>query len=102
MKPPLIRAVTAEAKLLLIGIPLLIWTLLPIYHLFLFSISPKEFGVLWKIVAGSSDVAQFRCGVQTAALLPPAFLAAALELATDCGYDGRSDFADRDRGCVRD
>ena len=50
MKPPLIRAVTAEAKLLLIGIPLLIWTLLPIYHLFLFSISPKESafsGKLW-------------------------------------------------------
>jgi multiple sugar transport system permease protein len=50
MKPPLIHAVTAEAKLLLIGIPLLIWTLLPIYHLFLFSISPKESafsGKLW-------------------------------------------------------
>ena len=50
MKPPSIRAVTAEAKLLLIGIPLLIWTLLPIYHLFLFSISPKESafsGKLW-------------------------------------------------------
>ena len=57
MKRPLIRAVAGEAKLLLIGIPLLIWTLLPIYHLFLFSISPKRIGVLWKIVAGSSDVA---------------------------------------------
>ena len=45
-----LRAITTEAKLLLIGIPLLIWTLLPIYHLFLFAISPKEdafSGKLW-------------------------------------------------------
>jgi multiple sugar transport system permease protein len=37
-------------KLLLIGIPVLIWTLLPIYHLFLFSISSKDSafaGKLW-------------------------------------------------------
>jgi multiple sugar transport system permease protein len=45
-----LRAVSKEAKLLLIGIPVLIWTLLPIYHLFLFSISPKDSafsGKLW-------------------------------------------------------
>lgn len=45
-----LRNITAEAKLLLIGIPVLIWTLLPIYHLFLFAISPKESafaGKLW-------------------------------------------------------
>jgi multiple sugar transport system permease protein len=45
-----LRQVTAEAKLLLIGIPVLIWTMLPIYHLFLFAISPKESalgGKLW-------------------------------------------------------
>ena len=36
------RAVTAEAKLLLIGIPVFIWTMIPIYHLFLFSISTKD------------------------------------------------------------
>ena len=44
------RKVTVEAKLLLIGIPVLIWTMLPIYHLFLFAISPKESalgGHLW-------------------------------------------------------
>jgi multiple sugar transport system permease protein len=42
--------VAGEAKLLLIGIPVLIWTLLPIYHLFLFSISPRDAafsGNLW-------------------------------------------------------
>jgi multiple sugar transport system permease protein len=44
------RRVTNEAKLLLIGIPVLLWTMLPIYHLFLFAISPKESafgGKLW-------------------------------------------------------
>jgi len=37
-----LRDVGNEAKLLLIGIPVLIWTLLPIYHLVLFAISPKQ------------------------------------------------------------
>ncbi len=36
------RDVSTEAKLLLIGIPLLIWTLLPIYHLCLFAFSDKQ------------------------------------------------------------
>jgi multiple sugar transport system permease protein len=50
MKFPLGREIATEAKLLLIGIPVLIWTMLPIYHLFLFAISPKESafaGKLW-------------------------------------------------------
>lgn len=42
MKTPSFRQVTTEAKLLLIGIPVLLWTLLPIYQLILFSISPKD------------------------------------------------------------
>ncbi|MEO5670923.1 MAG: carbohydrate ABC transporter permease [Ramlibacter sp.] len=44
------RMVSAEAKLLLIGIPLFFWTMIPIYHLFLFSISSKDSatsGRLW-------------------------------------------------------
>jgi multiple sugar transport system permease protein len=43
-------AASGEAKLLLIGIPVLLWTLIPIYHLFLFAISPKQdafSGKLW-------------------------------------------------------
>jgi multiple sugar transport system permease protein len=39
-----------EARLILIGIPVAIWTLLPIYHMFLFSISTKDeafAGRLW-------------------------------------------------------
>ena len=44
------RKIAREAKLLLIGIPVLLWTMLPIYYLFLFAISPKETvfaGKLW-------------------------------------------------------
>ena len=50
MKLPSLKDVTTEAKLLLIGIPLLIWTLLPVYHMVLFAISPKDSafaGNLW-------------------------------------------------------
>jgi multiple sugar transport system permease protein len=46
---PLAR-IAGEAKLLLIGIPVLLWTLLPIYHLLLFAISPRDAafsGNLW-------------------------------------------------------
>ena len=45
-----VARVTAEAKPLLIGIPVFLWTMLPIYHIFLFSISTKEeafAGKLW-------------------------------------------------------
>ena len=44
------KSVATEAKLLLIGIPLFLWTIIPVYHLFLFSISSKDSatsGRLW-------------------------------------------------------
>ena len=50
LKFPSLREVSTEARLLLIGIPVFIWTLLPIYHMFLFAISPKQdafAGKLW-------------------------------------------------------
>jgi len=50
MKLPSLRTATTEAKLLLIGIPVAIWTLLPIYHMVLFAVSPKDSafsGNLW-------------------------------------------------------
>jgi multiple sugar transport system permease protein len=43
------KKVSGEAKLLLIGIPVAIWTLLPIYHLVLFALSPKEQAVSGKL-----------------------------------------------------
>ena len=45
-----LRAVSKEAQLLLVGIPVVLWTLIPIYHLFLFAISPRDTatsGRLW-------------------------------------------------------
>ena len=50
MRVPSTREVATEAKLLLIGIPVFIWTMLPIYHLFLFAISERDSatsGRLW-------------------------------------------------------
>jgi multiple sugar transport system permease protein len=50
MKKSFLKTVTTEAKLLLIGIPVLVWTLVPIYHMFLFAISSKDSatsGRLW-------------------------------------------------------
>lgn len=44
------REAGLEAALLLVGIPLLLWTLIPIYHMVLFAISPKDAafsGQLW-------------------------------------------------------
>lgn len=44
------KGVATDAKLLLIAIPVLLWTLLPIYHLTLFAISPRDTamsGKLW-------------------------------------------------------
>jgi len=45
-----VHSATTEAKLLLIGIPVFVWTMLPIYHIFLFAISNKDQafgGKLW-------------------------------------------------------
>ncbi|WP_338415369.1 carbohydrate ABC transporter permease [uncultured Sphaerotilus sp.] len=45
-----LKSIGQEAQLLLIGIPVLLWTLLPIYHLVLFAVSPRDkatSGRLW-------------------------------------------------------
>jgi multiple sugar transport system permease protein len=44
------RRITTEAKLLLVGIPVFLWTIAPVYHLLLFAISPRDqatSGRLW-------------------------------------------------------
>jgi multiple sugar transport system permease protein len=43
------RKFFTEARLLLVGVPVLIWTMVPIYHMFLFAISPKEAGFKGKL-----------------------------------------------------
>ncbi len=50
MKRWTLKSVGNEAKLLLIGIPVLLWTLIPVYHMVLFAISPRgqaTSGKLW-------------------------------------------------------
>jgi multiple sugar transport system permease protein len=50
MKRITLKTIATEARLLLIGIPVLLWTLIPIYHMVLFSISPRDqatSGRLW-------------------------------------------------------
>ena len=45
-----LKKIANEARLLLIGIPVLLWTLVPVYHLFLFAISERDSatsGRLW-------------------------------------------------------
>jgi multiple sugar transport system permease protein len=45
-----LRNVTREAKLLLVGIPVFLWTIIPVYHMFLFAISERDSatsGRLW-------------------------------------------------------
>ncbi len=54
-----LRKVTTEAKLLLIGIPVFIWTMLPIYHLFLFAISPKDQAMSGKMWPDSPTLHNF-------------------------------------------
>ncbi len=44
------KKVSTEAQLLLVGIPVLLWTLVPVYHMFLFAISERDTatsGRLW-------------------------------------------------------
>jgi len=50
MKRWTLKSAGNEAKLLLIGIPVLLWTLIPVYHMVLFAISPRgqaTSGKLW-------------------------------------------------------
>ena len=45
-----LKKISTEAKLLLIGIPVLLWTLVPVYHMVLFAISERDTatsGALW-------------------------------------------------------
>ena len=93
---------TTEAKLLLIGIPVLIWTMLPIYHLVLFAISPQGPGDRRQALARPSDAAQLRDRVPRAASLPQPLLAADVELADHRGRGRRAHALRRHRRRVRD
>lgn len=55
-----LKSVTTEAKLLLIGIPLFIWTMIPIYHLFLFAISPRDSATSGRLWPKAATLDNFR------------------------------------------
>ena len=59
-----LKAVAQEARLLLIGIPVLIWTLLPIYHLALFALSPKDEGTSGKLWPDHPTLQNFEIAFQ--------------------------------------
>ncbi len=54
------RKYFTEARLLLVGIPVLLWTMIPIYHLFLFAISPKEAGFKGNLWPDEPTLRNFR------------------------------------------
>lgn len=54
------RAVTREAKLLLVGIPVFLWTVIPIYHLFVFAISSKDGGTSGRLWPKDPTLQNFR------------------------------------------
>lgn len=54
------KAVGNEAKLLLIGIPVLLWTLIPIYHMVLFAISPRGTATSGRLWPDSPTLANFQ------------------------------------------
>lgn len=60
MKRTSLYGVANEAKLLLIGIPVLLWTLLPIYHMILFAISPRESALSGKLWPAHPTLQNFR------------------------------------------
>lgn len=60
MKTFNLRALWNEAGLILVGIPVFLWTLLPIYHLFLFSISDKEGAFSGEIWPAQPTLQNFR------------------------------------------
>ena len=49
MKRISLKKVTTEAKLLLIGIPVFLWTIIPVYHMFLFAISERDTATLGRL-----------------------------------------------------
>src|SRR3979411_1759604 len=58
----ILRRISNEAGLLLIGIPVLLWTMIPIYHMFLFAISPKDAAFSGQLWPTSPTIRNFEIG----------------------------------------
>ncbi len=59
MKLPTLRGIATDAKLLLIGIPVFLWTVIPVYHMFLFAISPKDSAFSGALFPADPTIANF-------------------------------------------
>jgi multiple sugar transport system permease protein len=53
------KNIAVDAKLMLVAIPLLVWTLLPLYHIFLFAISSKDTAFHGKVWPDSPTLKNF-------------------------------------------
>lgn len=60
MKRLTLKSVATEAKLLLIGIPVLLWTLIPVYHMVLFAISPRDSATSGRLWPSAPTLDNFR------------------------------------------
>jgi multiple sugar transport system permease protein len=54
------RAIANEAGLLLVGIPVLLWTLIPIYHMVVFALSTKDAGTSGRLWPKDATLDNFR------------------------------------------
>jgi len=74
--------------------------MIPIYHMFLFAISPKEDAFSGKLWPTASDAAQFFHIVSIRSITSCAILDSVLESDRDRCCGRRADAGDRDRRCV--
>jgi ABC-type glycerol-3-phosphate transport system permease component len=80
-----LKAVSAEAKLLLIGIPVFLWTMIPVYHMFLFAISSKDSATSGRLWPKEPTLKNFET---VFTLLSQSFLAATRQLFRHCALGG--------------
>ena len=89
------RGVSTEAALLLVGIPVLLWTLIPIYHMFLFAISPKDAAFSGQLWPTHPTFRNFEIVFGQKHHFPLSFLAADVQFAGDLVRHGGVDPDDR-------
>ena len=95
------RGVSTEAALLLVGIPVLLWTLIPIYHMFLFAISPKDAAFSGQLWPSHPTFRNFEIVFEPEAPLSLQFLAPDVQFAGDLLRHRGVDPDDRQRRRLR-
>lgn len=60
MKRVSLKTVATEARLLLIAIPVFLWTMIPVYHLVLFAISPRDTAIQGRLWPEDPTLDNFR------------------------------------------